>query len=48
MIVGAAAEVDDQIGARAEAGVEGVMLRWLELDDIANLELLARDVLPQV
>lgn len=47
MIVGTAAEVVDQIGARAEAGVERVMLRWLELDDMANLELLARDVLPQ-
>lgn len=47
MIVGTAAEVVDQIGAREEAGVERVMLRWLELDDMANLELLARDVLPQ-
>ena len=47
MIVGTAAEVVDQIGARAEAGVERIMLRWLELDDMANLELLAQDVLPQ-
>ncbi|MCY4062089.1 MAG: TIGR03560 family F420-dependent LLM class oxidoreductase [Chloroflexi bacterium] len=47
MIVGTAAEVVDQIGARAEAGVERIMLRWLELDDMANLELLARDVLKQ-
>ena len=46
MIVGTAAQVVDQIGARAEAGVERIMLRWLELDDMANLELLARDVLP--
>ena len=37
MIVGTAAEVVDQIGARAEAGVERIMLRWLELDDMANL-----------
>jgi len=47
MIVGTAAEVVDQIGARADAGVERIMLRWLELDDTKNLELLARDVLPQ-
>ena len=47
MIVGTTAEVVDQIGARAEAGVERIMLRWLELDDMANLELLARDVLEQ-
>ena len=46
-IVGTAAEVVDQIAARFEAGVDRVMLRWLELDDLANLELLARDVLPQ-
>ena len=47
MIVGTAAQVVDQIGARAEAGVERIMLRWLELDDTQNLELLARDVLAQ-
>lgn len=47
MIVGTTGEVVDQIAARAEAGVDRVMLRWLELDDMANLELLARDVLPQ-
>ena len=47
MIVGTAAEVVDQIGARADAGVERIMLRWLELDDTKNLELLARDVLSQ-
>lgn len=47
MIVGTAGEVVDQIAARAEAGVDRVMLRWLELDDMANLELLARDVLPR-
>ena len=47
MIVGAAAEVVDQLSARVEAGVERFMLQWMELDDIENLELLARDVLPQ-
>lgn len=47
MIVGTAAEVADQIAARFEAGVERIMLRWLELDDMAHLELLARDLLPQ-
>ncbi len=47
LIVGAAAEVVDQIAARFEAGVDRIMLRWLELDDMANLESLARDVLPQ-
>ena len=47
IIVGTGAEVVDQIAARFEAGINRIMLRWLELDDMANLELLARDVLPQ-
>ena len=47
MIVGTAAQVVDQIAARFEAGVDRIMLRWMELDDMENLELLARDVLPQ-
>ena len=47
IIVGTGAQVVDQIAARFEAGVERVMLRWLALDDMTNLELLARDVLGQ-
>ena len=47
MIIGTAAEVIDQISARVEAGAERIMLQWMELDDMENLELLARDVLPQ-
>lgn len=47
LVVGTASEVVDQLAARFEAGVERIMLRWLELDDLENLELLARDVLPQ-
>ncbi len=47
IIVGTATEVIDQIVARVEAGVERFMLQWMELDDMENLELLARDVLPQ-
>lgn len=47
LIVGTAGEVIDQMAARFEAGINRIMLRWLELDDMANLELLAHDVLPQ-
>ena len=47
MIIGTANEVIDQISARVEAGVERIMLQWMELDDMENLEHLARDVLPQ-
>ena len=48
IIVGTGAEVADQLAARFEAGVDRIMLRWLALDDMDNLELLARDVLPQI
>jgi len=47
LIVGTAGEVIDQMAARFEAGINRIMLRWLELDDMANLELLAHDVLPR-
>ena len=47
LIIGTAAEVVDQLAARVEAGIERFMLQWVELDDIENLEALARDVLPQ-
>ena len=45
-IVGAAQDVIDQLSALVDAGVERFMLQWMEQDDIENLELLARDVLP--
>ena len=47
-IVGTASEVVDQLGPLAEAGIERVMLQWLETDDIAGLEALAHEVLPQL
>lgn len=47
LIVGTRSEVVDQLGQWVEAGVERFMLQWIELDDMENLELLARDVLPQ-
>jgi alkanesulfonate monooxygenase SsuD/methylene tetrahydromethanopterin reductase-like flavin-dependent oxidoreductase (luciferase family) len=46
-VVGTASEVVDQLGRLAEAGVQRVMLQWLDLDDLDGLEALARDVLPQ-
>ena len=46
LIIGTASQVVDQLGALVEAGVERFMLQWMELDDMGNLELLARDVLP--
>ena len=47
-IVGTPAQATEQLAALAEMGVQGVMLQWLELDDITNLELVAAEVLPRL
>ncbi len=48
VLVGTNSEFVDQLGALAEAGVQRVMLQWLNLDDLDGLEALAAGVLPQV
>jgi F420-dependent oxidoreductase-like protein len=45
VIIGTPAEVREQLGRFAEAGVERIMLQWLDLDDLDGLEALARAVL---
>ena len=45
MIVGTPSAVIDQIGALEDAGVQGLMLQWLNLNDLAGLEVLATTVL---
>jgi len=40
VIMGTKNEVIDQLGKFAEAGVQRVMLQWLDLDDVENLEVL--------
>lgn len=45
MVVGVGAEVADQLHALAGAGVQRVMLQWMELDDLDGLEALAKVVL---
>jgi F420-dependent oxidoreductase-like protein len=47
-LVGTANQIVDKLGQWAEAGIHRVMLQWLDLDDIAGLELLAEQVLPQL
>jgi len=47
-IVGNGSQVVDQLGRLSEAGLERVMLQWLELDDMDGLEALASVVIPQV
>ncbi len=46
VIVGTGAEVVEQLSTLAEAGVQRVMLQWLDLDDLDGLEALAHAVLP--
>jgi alkanesulfonate monooxygenase SsuD/methylene tetrahydromethanopterin reductase-like flavin-dependent oxidoreductase (luciferase family) len=46
MIVGTGAEIVEQCRAYAEAGVQRIMLQWLDLDDISGLEALAQALLP--
>jgi alkanesulfonate monooxygenase SsuD/methylene tetrahydromethanopterin reductase-like flavin-dependent oxidoreductase (luciferase family) len=46
VVAGTAAQMADQLGQLAEAGVQRVMLQWLYLDDIAGLEGIAKGVLP--
>ena len=48
LIVGTPPEIVEQLGSLAEAGVQRVMLQWLEVDDIDSLETLARAILPQL
>jgi alkanesulfonate monooxygenase SsuD/methylene tetrahydromethanopterin reductase-like flavin-dependent oxidoreductase (luciferase family) len=45
-IIGRGQAMVDQIGAWADLGVERFMLQWLDQDNIAGLEAMARDVLP--
>jgi len=45
MVVGTGAQVVDQLGKLAEAGVQRIMLQWLDLDDLDGLAALAAAVL---
>ncbi|MBN2471446.1 MAG: TIGR03560 family F420-dependent LLM class oxidoreductase [Anaerolineae bacterium] len=48
IIHGTPGMVIEQLGALAEAGVQRVMLQWMEQDNIDKLEAFAASVLPQV
>jgi F420-dependent oxidoreductase-like protein len=47
VVCGPPAAAVDQLGQLAQAGVQRVMLQWLDLDDMDGLERLAHTVLPQ-
>jgi alkanesulfonate monooxygenase SsuD/methylene tetrahydromethanopterin reductase-like flavin-dependent oxidoreductase (luciferase family) len=48
VIAGTAGAIVEQLGRLAEAGVQRVMLQWLDLDDLDGVEALAQLVLPQL
>jgi hypothetical protein len=48
VVCGPPAAAVEQLGQLAQAGVQRVMLQWLDLDDMDGLERLATTVLPQV
>lgn len=48
LMVGTASEIVDQLGELAEAGLQRIMLQWLDLNDLDGLEALANGVLPQI
>lgn len=45
IVVGNASQVQEQLHELEEAGLQRVMLQWLELDDVAGLEALAKATL---
>lgn len=47
-VFGTPNEIVEILGRKAEIGVQGVMLQWLNLDDCSGLELIAAKVLPQL
>jgi F420-dependent oxidoreductase-like protein len=48
VLAGTPDEIVDRLGDLSEAGVQRVMLQWLEVDDIDSLEAMAHTVLPQL
>jgi alkanesulfonate monooxygenase SsuD/methylene tetrahydromethanopterin reductase-like flavin-dependent oxidoreductase (luciferase family) len=46
-VVATPGDIGPQLEALESAGVQRVMLQWLELDDLEGLEALARSVLPE-
>jgi alkanesulfonate monooxygenase SsuD/methylene tetrahydromethanopterin reductase-like flavin-dependent oxidoreductase (luciferase family) len=47
-LAGTTGEIVERLGRLSEAGVQRVMLQWLEVDDIDALEAMAHTVLPQL
>src|SRR5215217_1693364 len=48
VLAGTTDEIVERLGRLSEAGVQRVMLQWIEVDDIDSLEAMAHSVLPQL
>ena len=48
LLVGTGNQIVDQLGELSEAGVQRVMLQWLDLDDVDGLSAMAHAILPQL
>jgi len=48
VIVGTPAQMAEQLKQLDQAGVQRVMLQWIDLDDIEGLEIIAQQVLPEL
>jgi hypothetical protein len=44
-VAGSPRQVQEQLKALEEAGLQRIMLQWLDLDDLAGLEALAKAVI---
>lgn len=47
-VIGTPGEIVEILGRHAEAGVQGIVVQWIDMDDISGLELFAAQVLPQL
>ncbi len=45
MVVGTGAQIVEQLGKLEEAGLQRVMLQWLDLDDLDSFEAMAKSVI---
>ena len=46
LIIGTADEIREQLNSFEDAGVERIMLQWLDLDDLDGLEAMGNNILP--
>jgi alkanesulfonate monooxygenase SsuD/methylene tetrahydromethanopterin reductase-like flavin-dependent oxidoreductase (luciferase family) len=48
VIVGTPQQMAEQLHQLEQAGVQRVMLQWIDLDDIEGLEIISQKVLPEL